>query len=292
MNSEDLLGLLRAVAAGQRTPAEAIAELTDQPYGAVTDAEGVGRIEARIDHARAARCGFPEVIFCQGKTPEQVAAIATELLTRSDVVLATRASAQHASAILAVAPDAQYDSLPRLVWVDRRAERTSEGSVVVASGGTADIPVAEEAARTAELMGCEVHRLYDVGVAGVHRVLAHSDLLRSSRVIIAVAGMEGALPTLVAGLVDVPVVAVPTSVGYGASFGGVAALLTMLNSCAGGIGTVNIDNGFGAAVLAARINRPAWAAELSAASAAAASTSAPTAPPSAPSAAHAGGTVS
>ena len=281
MNSEDLLGLLRAVAAGQRTPDDVIAEFTDQPYGAVADAAGVGRIEARIDHARAVRCGFPEVIFCQGKTPEQVAAIATELLTRSDVVLATRASAQHASAILAVAPDAQYDSLPRLVWVDRRAEHVSEGSVVVASGGTADIPVAEEAARTAELMGCQVHRLYDVGVAGVHRVLAHSDLLRSARVIIAVAGMEGALPTLVAGLVDVPVVAVPTSVGYGASFGGVAALLTMLNSCAGGIGTVNIDNGFGAAVLAARINRPAWASGPSAASAATTSAPAPAAPPAA-----------
>ncbi len=136
---------------------------------------------------------------------------------------------------------------------------------MVASAGTADIPVAEEAAACAEVMGCRVERLYDVGVAGVHRVLAHTDKLRSARVVIAVAGMEGALPSLVAGLVDVPVIAVPTSVGYGANFGGVSALLTMLNSCAGGIGVVNIDNGFGAAVLAARINRPAWAAAVDAA---------------------------
>lgn len=275
MDANDLIDLLRAVASGQRTPDEAVAEFTDPPYGAVTDTVGRGRVEARIDHQRAARCGFPEVIFCQGKTPEQVAAIATELLGRGDVVLATRASAEQAAAIATVADDAEYDPLPRLVWVDRRVEPVGEGSVVVASGGTADIPVAEEAARTAELMGCTVHRLYDVGVAGVHRVLAHSDLLRSARVIIAVAGMEGALPSLVAGLVDVPVVAVPTSVGYGANFGGVSALLTMLNSCAGGIGTVNIDNGFGAAVLAARINRPAWAAAISASTVTHATTPAP-----------------
>jgi len=267
MDANDMLDLLRAVAAGQRTPHEAVAEIAQTPYGAVTDADGRGRVEARIDHQRTARCGFPEVIFCQGKSAEQVAAITTELLKRGDVVLATRASAEHAAAIAGVAEDAEYDPLPGLVWIDRRTEHISEGSVVVASGGTADIPVAEEAARTAELMGCTVHRLYDVGVAGVHRVLAHSELLRSARVIIAVAGMEGALPSLVAGLVDVPVVAVPTSVGYGANFGGVSALLTMLNSCAGGIGTVNIDNGFGAAVLAARINRPAWAAAISASAA-------------------------
>ena len=144
----------------------------------------------------------------------------------------------------------------RVIVVDRRAEPPREGHVVVATGGTADIPVAEEAAVCAEVMGCRVTRLFDVGVAGVHRLLAHTDTLRSARAIVAVAGMEGALPSLVAGLVDVPVIAVPTSVGYGANFGGVAALLTMLNSCAGGIGVVNIDNGFGAAVLASRINRP------------------------------------
>lgn len=259
MEPDSIIHLLRAVAAGEQTP-EAAARL----FGDISTAEiaDAGRISARVDHHRASRCGFPEVIFCQGKTAEQVASIAEEILSRSEVVLATRASAEHADALSRALPDAVRDDRARLVWVDRRANPPSEGSVVVASGGTADIPIAEEAARTAELMGCAVTRLYDVGVAGVHRVLAHSRLLRDARVVVAVAGMEGALPSLVAGLVDVPVVAVPTSVGYGANFGGVAALLTMLNSCAGGIGVVNIDNGFGAGLLAARINRPSWAAAL------------------------------
>jgi len=254
--------LLEAVSSGDRSAADAFAELSRLPFAEVGDAGGSPA--ARVDHHRALRCGFPEVIFCQGKTPEQVAAIAAELLDRGEVLLATRADAAHASAIVSVAPDATHDPLPRLVWVDRREAPPSEGFVAVCSAGTADIPIAEEAARTAELMGCRVFRLYDVGVAGVHRVLAHAEKLREARVVIAVAGMEGALPSVVGGLVDVPVVAVPTSVGYGASFGGVSALLTMLNSCAGGIGVVNIDNGFGAGVLAARINRPAWAAELAA----------------------------
>ena len=261
MKPEPIIDLLRSVASGERSPEDAAARLDGLAF---TEVEGGGRVEARVDHNRAARCGFPEVIFCQGKTPDQVAAIASELLTRSDIVLATRATADHAAAFTAALPDAHRDDIARLVWVDRRPAPPSDGCVVVASGGTSDIPVAEEAARTAELMGCRVMRLYDVGVAGVHRVLAHTDLLRSARVVIAVAGMEGALPSLVAGLVDVPVVAVPTSVGYGANFGGVSALLTMLNSCAGGIGVVNIDNGFGAGLLAARINLPAWAAEIDA----------------------------
>jgi pyridinium-3,5-biscarboxylic acid mononucleotide synthase len=258
MEPDSIIGLLHSIAAGQRSPEEVARLLGDVSTAEVADA---GRVEARVDHHRTVRCGFPEVIFCQGKTPEQVVAIATEVLTRAEVVLATRAAAEHADALSAAIPDARRDDLARLVWIDRRVDPPSEGSVVVASGGTADIPIAEEAARTAELMGCSVTRLYDVGIAGVHRVLAHTQLLRDARVVIAVAGMEGALPSLVAGLVDVPVVAVPTSVGYGANFGGVSALLTMLNSCAGGIGVVNIDNGFGAGQLAARINRPAWAAE-------------------------------
>lgn len=219
-----------------------------------------GNVEARVDHDRADRCGFPEVVFAQGKTSEQVARIAEELLGRSDVLLVTRASHEQFLAVAEVAPDAVWHESPRLVIVDRRTDAPAEGHVVVASAGTADIPVAEEAARCAELMGSHVTRLFDVGVAGVHRALAHTDLLRSARVIVAVAGMEGALPSLVAGLVDVPVIAVPTSVGYGANLEGLSALLTMLNSCAGGIGVVNIDNGFGAAVLATRINRPGWAA--------------------------------
>lgn len=252
-----LLHLLRAVAAGSLTPTQAASDLAQLPYAEIGEVSGSP--EARVDHHRALRCGFPEVVFCQGKTAEQVSAIAAEVLARGDVLLATRASYEQAEAVRAVAPDALWLETPHLIVVDRRDEPLSEGCVVVASAGTADIPVAEEAAACAEIMGCRVERLYDVGIAGVHRVLAHIATLRSARVVIAVAGMEGALPSLVAGLVDVPIVAVPTSVGYGANFGGVSALLTMLNSCAGGIGVVNIDNGFGAAVLAARINRPTWA---------------------------------
>jgi NCAIR mutase (PurE)-related protein len=259
MDSDSIINLLRSVASGDRAPEDAARLLHDLSTAELAAGD---RIEARIDHQREARCGFPEVIFCLGKTAEQVASIAVEILSRADVVLATRVSDEQAAALASAVPDACHDPLARLAWVDRRETRPAEGSVVVASGGTADIPVAEEAARTAELMGCAVTRLYDVGIAGVHRVLAHTETLRDARVVIAVAGMEGALPSLVAGLVDVPVVAVPTSVGYGANFGGVAALLTMLNSCAGGIGVVNIDNGFGAGQLAARINRPAWAASV------------------------------
>jgi NCAIR mutase (PurE)-related protein len=224
MESDSIIDLMRSVAAGERTPEEASRVLGDVSTAEIADA---GRVEARVDHHRAVRCGFPEVIFCQGKTPEQVASIAEEILSRAEVMLATRASVEHADALQRTIPDASRDDLARLVWVDRRVNPPREGSIVVASGGTADIPIAEEAARTAELMGCAVTRLYDVGVAGVHRVLAHTALLRDARVVVAVAGMEGALPSLVAGLVDVPVVAVPTSVGYGANFGGVAALLPM-----------------------------------------------------------------
>ena len=259
MDPEHLLDLLRAVADGQRTPDEAARALETLPFAEVTNADdgsGSARVDARVDHHRAMRTGFPEVIFCQGKTPEQVSAIAAEILAHGDVVLATRATDELFSAVSGIADDAVWHPDAHLIVVDRRATPPCEGHVVVATGGTADIPVAEEAAICAEVMGCRVTRLFDVGVAGLHRLLAHTDTLRSARVIIAVAGMEGALPSLVAGLVDVPVVAVPTSVGYGANFGGVAALLTMLNSCAGGIGVVNIDNGFGAAVLATRINRP------------------------------------
>jgi NCAIR mutase (PurE)-related protein len=195
-------------------------------------------------------------VFCPGKTPEQVARIAVEILDRGPVLLATRADDTHWEALREAAPDAGRSEVARVMWVDRRDARPAEGHVLVATGGTSDIPVAEEAAVCAEIMGNRVTRLFDVGVAGVHRLLANRDRLDEARVIIAVAGMEGALPSLVAGLVGTPVVAVPTSVGYGATFGGLAALLTMITSCAPGIGVVNIDNGFGAAALASRINRP------------------------------------
>jgi NCAIR mutase (PurE)-related protein len=256
VDQQHLIDLLAAVSAGALSPDQAAQELSSLPFAEIAAGSTEGTISARVDHHRDVRTGFPEVIFCQGKTAAQVSAIAAELLAHGDVVLATRASAEQLSAVLEVASDAVWHEAARVIVVDRREAPPCEGHVVVATGGTADIPVAEEAAVCAEVMGCRVTRLFDVGVAGVHRLLAHTDTLRSARAIVAVAGMEGALPSIVAGLVDVPVIAVPTSVGYGANFGGVAALLTMLNSCAGGIGVVNIDNGYGAAVLAARINRP------------------------------------
>jgi NCAIR mutase (PurE)-related protein len=244
---------------------------------------------ADLDFAREKRCGFPEVVYGAGKTPEQVAAIMTRLAARHGVVLCTRASAEQADAARAALPDIHYLPSCAMLFVDRRGQdeasrdsaRISDGggsggisgggditvdevlarpggtgSVVVCCAGTSDLAVAQEATITARLMGSRVNLLADVGISGVHRVLSHTDELQSARAIVAVAGMEGALPSLIAGLVDVPVVAVPTSVGYGASFGGIAALLGMLNSCAGGVSVVNIDNGFGAGVIAHRINVP------------------------------------
>ncbi|MGB4593494.1 MAG: nickel pincer cofactor biosynthesis protein LarB [Coriobacteriia bacterium] len=249
MELEALRALLDSVARGETPVDKATEELSRLPF---TD---LGH--AKIDHHREIRCGFPEVVFCEGKSPAQVRSIAREILDRGGVFLGTRASAAHYQAVGQVALDARYFEDSRLIVVDRRDERPALGHIVVASGGTADSPVAEEAAITAEVMGNRVTRLYDVGVAGIHRLLAHEDTLREATVIVAVAGMEGALPSLVAGLVSCPVIAVPTSIGYGASFGGIAALLTMLNSCASGVGVVNIDNGFGAAALASRINHAA-----------------------------------
>ncbi|MDH4139096.1 MAG: nickel pincer cofactor biosynthesis protein LarB [Coriobacteriia bacterium] len=256
MDIETLRTLLESVAAGERPVQDALEHLRDLPFADVD--------VAKIDHHRLLRCGFPEVVFCEGKTPEQLRKVSRELLDKGNVLLATRASAAHFQALAQVAPDARYFDEARVLVVDRREERPSFGHVIVATGGTADSPVAEEAAVCSEVMGNRVSRLYDVGVAGLHRLLAHQNLLRSARVIIAVAGMEGALPSLVGGLTSVPVVAVPTSVGYGANFAGVAPLLTMLNSCAPGIGVVNIDNGFGAATLASRINQLETAESLAA----------------------------
>jgi NCAIR mutase (PurE)-related protein len=193
-------------------------------------------------------------VLAQGKTPQQVAEIAARLAKRADRVLVTRADAAAFEATRAALPDAVYHETARTITVDRRHEPRQPG-VSVLCGGTADLPVAEEAAVTAELMGSDVRRVYDVGVAGIHRLLDHLPALQDARALVVVAGMEGALPSVVAGLVSVPVIAVPTSVGYGASFGGIAPLLTMLNSCAAGVSVVNIDNGFGAGYLAAVINR-------------------------------------
>lgn len=213
---------------------------------------------ATIDHHRALRRGFPEVIFCQGKTPQQVAAIAERIARQGDPLLATRANPETYRAVKKRLKNARYHRIARIITAGNstmKANPNVKGTILVVSAGTTDIPVAEEAAITAEVMGNPVERLYDVGVAGIHRVLSQSKKLREASVIIVAAGMEGALPSVVGGLVDVPVVAVPTSIGYGASYGGLAALLTMLNSCASGVVVVNIDNGFGAGYAASLMNR-------------------------------------
>jgi NCAIR mutase (PurE)-related protein len=209
---------------------------------------------ARVDHHRSIRQGFPEVVLGIGKTPAQIAAIAKEIVGRGSTLLVTRASPAAFDAVRAVVPGATYEAAAAIIALRQQDVAPGNGTIVVASAGTSDLAVAEEAAVTAELMGNTVERLYDVGVAGLHRVLAERAKLASARVIIVVAGMEGALPSVIAGLVAVPVIAVPTSVGYGASFGGIAALLGMLNSCASGVSVVNIDNGFGAASIASLIN--------------------------------------
>jgi NCAIR mutase (PurE)-related protein len=210
---------------------------------------------ARVDTDRARRCGFPEVIFGAGKTPEEVAAIARVLLERNGVVLVSRASEEQHHALSAAFPTARWHARARCLTVELQPWPKSEGTVGVICAGTSDLPVAEEAAVTLEIFGNKVERISDVGVAGVHRLIAVRERLEACTVLIVVAGMEGALPSAVAGLVSKPVIAVPTSVGYGASFGGLAALLGMLNSCGSGVTVVNIDNGFGAAYAAAQINR-------------------------------------
>jgi NCAIR mutase (PurE)-related protein len=209
---------------------------------------------ARVDHHRATRQGFPEVVLGLGKTPGQVAAIAAEIARRGSSLLVTRATREIFDAVQEVLPGATFYEDARIVSLRQQDVSSGRGTVLVVAAGTSDLPVAEEAARTAELMGNDVDRLYDVGVAGLHRLLGERGRLDTARVIIVVAGMEGALPSVVSGLVSVPVIAVPTSIGYGASFGGIAALLGMLNSCASGVSVVNIDNGFGAANIASLIN--------------------------------------
>jgi len=205
-----------------------------------------------VDHHRATRQGFPEVVFGQGKTPEQVASISAAIVSRGHALLITRTDLPTFDAVAKVVPDAQFHEQARII--ERRGPvEGGKGVILVCAAGTSDIPVAEEAAVTAELMGNTIDRLNDVGVAGIHRLIREQSRLQRARVVIVVAGMEGALPSVVAGLVQVPVIAVPTSVGYGASFQGVAPLLGMLNSCANGVAVVNIDNGFGAACVASAI---------------------------------------
>jgi hypothetical protein len=246
MNPEHLTHLLSAVQAGKLSVARALDQLRHLPY------EDLGF--ARLDSHRAIRQGFPEVIFCEGKTVAQAAAIARRSLARHGLLLATRASQPLFKAIRAFEPRAQFHPLSRTIVVRPPRPAPAVGRVLVLSAGTSDIPVAEEAAVTAEMLGSRVETLFDVGVAGLHRILNNRQALEAARVLVVVAGMDGVLPSVVGGLVAKPVVAVPTSVGYGASFQGLAALLTMLNSCAAGIAVVNIDNGYGAGVLAHRIN--------------------------------------
>lgn len=209
---------------------------------------------ARVDHHRATRQGFPEVVFGQGKTPAQIAAIAGRIVAARHSLLVTRTTPEAYAAVSATVPEATFHECARCITRDAGGTPRGRGTILIVSAGTADLPVADEAAVTAELMGNDVDRLSDVGVAGLHRLLSAHARLTAARIIIVAAGMEGALPSVVAGLVDVPVIAVPTSVGYGANFGGLTALLGMLNSCATGISVVNIDNGFGAAALASSIN--------------------------------------
>jgi NCAIR mutase (PurE)-related protein len=255
MNQPDLLKILEQVKTGELAPLRAIERLKHLPF------EDLGF--AKVDHHRALRQGFAEVIFGKGKTPQQVAQIARAMLLKKGShqnILITRADAKIFAAVKKTtgkpARSAKFHPLSGVITIERSSEITGKGLILVVSAGTSDIPVAEEALLTARMMGNRVDQLYDVGVAGIHRLLEHRESkLAQARVIICVAGMEGALPSVVAGLVAVPVIAVPTSVGYGASFGGITALLGMLNSCASNVTVVNIDNGFGAACVASCINR-------------------------------------
>ncbi|HPU35240.1 MAG TPA: nickel pincer cofactor biosynthesis protein LarB [Bacillota bacterium] len=247
MVKDELRQLLEDVKNNRVDVGDALNRLKNLPY------EDLGF--AVLDHHRALRKGFPEVVFCQGKTVNQVAQIFKSLCGGKRSILGTRASREAYEAVREIYPDAVYHELARIIVVQRGESPVKKGNILVMSAGTADIPVAEEAAITAEIMGNNVRRLYDVGVAGIHRLLDKLETIRWAHVVIVVAGMEGALASVVGGLCDQPMIAVPTSVGYGASFNGLSALLCMLNSCASGVGVVNIDNGFGAAAMANAITQ-------------------------------------
>jgi NCAIR mutase (PurE)-related protein len=248
MNSKTIAAILGEFRDGRLSMEEALEKLKDLPYEDLN--------YAKIDHHRMLRQGFPEVVFAQGKTPAQVAGIVEHLAKVNGNVIASRATPEMYEATRALVPDADYHELARMIVVRREEVAVDEDRIIlVMTAGTSDIPVAEEAALTAEIMGNKVTRVFDVGVAGIHRLLAQRQTIEQANVIIVVAGMEGALASVVGGMVAKPVIAVPTSVGYGANFGGIAALLAMLNSCAAGVAVVNIDNGFGAGRLASIINK-------------------------------------
>ena len=247
MNEQNIRKLLEDIKMGNTSVDEAMTNLKDLPY------QDLGF--AKIDHHRQLRQGYPEVIYCSGKTPEQVRDIFLALQGRGGNVLATRADQETYDMLAAVSPNTKYNKSARTITLEQSPVPASPGYIAVVTGGTSDIPVAEEAAETATILGNNVERIYDVGVAGIHRLFDKLELIRGARVVVAVAGMEGALASVVGGLVDKPVIAVPTSIGYGANFGGLAALLSMLNSCASGTAVVNIDNGFGAGYMASMINK-------------------------------------
>ncbi len=247
MNENSLKKLLEDVKEGGTDIDSALKQLKDFEY------KDLGF--AKIDNHRIIRTGYPEVIFCQGKTPEQVAEIVGYMNTRESNILGTRASEEMFREVEKLCPEAVYNKLARTITVQKTKTEKTETHIAVISAGTSDLPVAEEAAITSEIFGNTVRRYYDVGVAGIHRLYNHTSEIREARAIVVVAGMEGALPSIVGGLVDKPVIAVPTSVGYGAALNGLAALLGMLTSCASGVSVVNIDNGFGAGYLASMINK-------------------------------------
>jgi pyridinium-3,5-biscarboxylic acid mononucleotide synthase len=250
MNAAQLKTLLARLSTGEIDVAEAEQQVLTAFRASPFEDLGF----ARVDHHRSVRQGFPEVVLGLGKTPSQIAAIAAEIAGRGSSLLVTRAAPEAFDAVRVRVPNAVYHPDARIISLPQQDVARGKGTVLIVAAGTADLPIAEEAALTAELMGNDVERLYDVGVAGIHRLLGETKRLQTARVIVVVAGMEGALPSVVSGLVSAPVIAVPTSIGYGASFGGIAALLGMLNSCASGVSVVNIDNGFGAANIASLIN--------------------------------------
>ena len=244
----DLRDLLEKIKDNKLSIDDALEKLKNLPY------EDIGY--ANIDHHREIRTGYPEVIYCEGKSDEHILGIIERMMEKGSNILGTRCRKETFEKIKEIYPNCEYEELSKVLKIqNHEIINIGKGKIVVVSGGTSDIPVADEAYHTAKFLGNDVERVYDVGVAGIHRLLNKKHILQSARVIISVAGMEGALPSVVGGLVDVPVIAVPTSVGYGANFGGLSALLTMLNSCASGISVVNIDNGFGAGYLAATINK-------------------------------------
>ncbi len=249
MNEEKLTQLLEQVKSGQCGINEAIADLKRLP------AEDIGF--ACLDHHRTLRTGIPEVVFGENKSAEQICEIFGRMVLQDGAVMATRVSAEKAVVVCGKFADAVYHDAARIIVVKKNEDKISGAPIVIASAGTSDMPVAEEVKVTAETLGCKVQPVYDVGVAGIHRIYNRMDLLRNAAVVVVIAGMEGALPSVVAGLIDKPVIAVPTSVGYGAGYGGIAALLGMLNGCAPGMAVVNIDNGFGAACMAVLIARGA-----------------------------------